>query len=233
MKSTKRIWRWHFTVVVLLAAYLLGPAVTETTAQANDRPSQSGLVKPAPKDNPSEAPRFSWKLGVRLGGNFIFPFVHEYGDAQAGLGYEGDLFFALSRKFALRATLSRCRLEGDTRLQFMKAVRYSLALERYHYFGNSQNESQAVKFWAGLGVTQDDYYYTEPRYDWEQAGLIEETKPFATFGIGMVFLLEKGLAFDFCTGISTAVRSGGGSPSGPSLDYSFMVDLQVGLVAFI
>ena len=209
-------------IVALAVMYVLAVPMTDALAQVNQNLSHMASGVAASNESLTEPSRNMWKVGIRFGGSLVFPLgPWVYRDMKPGSGEEGNLLLALSRNYAMRATISRFWAKGRFNRSVMTANRYSLGLDRYFHFGDPQDKLRAIKLGAGLGIIRDNY----DGY----------TKPFVALGIGPVLEIFRHVAVDFTAGLTTAirVRSGGGMGFDPDIGGGFIIDCQLGLIILL
>jgi len=190
-----------------------------------------------------------WSLGLRLAGNASLPAGDWYTGVNSGIGFEGDLFIALSHDLALRFTCSRAGLNVDDNFytvlppenSTLVSEQSSLSVTRYFlsavYYqrGNPQDRSKLIwHVWTGLGAISHKMGIKAVARDNESGDpyaldVSSSTTKFAmTVGGGAIILLSKHYGLDFSAGMD--VVSVGTDDDSGGVTYGYIFDLKIGFI---
>lgn len=244
------------------------PKATPDTTAKNAGPSaqenKDTLAAPVPKTQPqAPAPttwrtsgdplykkarmRF-WNMGLRLAGNFSLPAGDWYTDVNPGVGFEGDLFIALTHDLALRFSVSRAGLnvdddffaatvEGATLFRqsaYLHATRYFISAVYYQRIHPLQDKSPIWHAWTGLGAISHHMGASITVRDNETGDFYtgvtstSSTKFAVTGGGGVIAMLNKNYGIDFSAGLDIVFVP---APSDYyENSYGYIFDLKIGLI---
>ena len=233
-----------------------GGAVAPGSEESREAAPVAKMTEPGGQDawlgEQEEAYRESqspaWRVAVRAAGNFSVPFGDYYEGVRSGVGYEGDLLFAITNDVGIRLSVSKSgmRWEEDA-LWFvsldpdvaildqsfgLSAVRYTISGMGYWPLGKEQEREDCSMLYAygGLGsiqheITADLTVHDESTEETTSLS-IDDTQSYfiTTLGGGLVKSISSGFGVDLSMNLDQVWLD--------SESYAWVVDVRAGLVVF-
>ena len=233
-----------------------GGAVAAGSEESREIAPAAGTTEPGGQDTwlskqeeaYREAQSPAWRVAVRAAGNFSIPLGDYYEGVRSGVGYEGDLLFAITNDAGIRLSISKSgmrweedalwfvSLEPDVTIldqSFgLSAVRYTISGMGYWPLGKEQEREDRSMLYAygGLGSIQHkttaDLTVHDESTDETTSLSIEDTQSYfiTTFGGGLVKSISAKFGVDLSANLDQVWLD--------SESYAWIADIRVGLVMF-
>lgn len=196
-----------------------------------------------------------WNTMFRLGGNYSIPSGDYYDGIEPGIGFGGNVHFAINHQIAIQILVSRSgmRVEDSFGIYFydpnisilsqeygITTIRYLFALEYYQYLDKTKTENSLWYFYSGLGAAahtitmkatfQNDL--TGERIYIDESD--NQSKFIISMGFGIVKMVSKELAVSFDANMDLVHAGTVESRTyGNDVVYAFIFDLKIGLALFL
>ncbi|MBU8934373.1 MAG: hypothetical protein KOO62_10250 [candidate division Zixibacteria bacterium] len=213
---------------------------------------QSGWVSET-SEKYKQGQKALYSVAFRLGGNYSIPATDYYDGIKSGLGYGFDIVVPVTRKIAIRGTISKSGMEDDPDQLLsgsgMVPIRDNLSLDVWRYFVSAEYYSwpryvegskTMYYLYSGLGAISHSFSGSILALDistdeiW--AVTYESQSKFAfTLGGGLVTMFSNSLGLDTRAAADLVIVGTDSNEYGMygRTQQALVFDLKVGLVAMI
>jgi hypothetical protein len=169
-----------------------------------------------------------WVAGFRLAPNFSIPIGGYYWGIDPGIGYEGDIWFAVTEQVDIRFTVSRSGMRVSRFFDPIKlsAVRYVFSLQ-YHGRVADMIPGKVIPYaYTGLGAISHRFSYAGES--------VTETDFITNLGGGVIVLFDEQVGVDFSANLDVVYVGAERDTYGISMmQYAYVLDFKIGLVTFL
>jgi hypothetical protein len=237
----------NFTDIEYIADSTGKDITAEILGPGNDEERQELLSK-GPKKPKSPANR-PWKALLSLGLNYSIPAGDYYEGITGGVGFDGDLRFAVNDKIAIQVIVSRSGMKPDENYPLFKdnpwlidainirTTRYEVAVNFFQPFSKKDSTRAIWYNFAGLGLANHSIGLNMTLKDISTGeiymlnGGYSDNRFVMVFGFGVMAMLSDKYGFDFSgTADMVPFITGKYSPEGKGIVFSRIFDLKISAV---
>ena len=197
----------------------------------------------------------AWQSILRFSGNYSIPIGDYYEGINSGVGFEGDIRFAIDHVMAIRLMLSRTGLNNglDLRLYsedpnvillkqdlIFTATKYIVAFEYYNHVNKVTKDNNLFSLYCGIGAVRHKTTLKLTLSDvtdnsiWKVKESSSQSKFIMSSGGGLIKQITKSIGLDLSFSLDLVFAGTGTNSRGDEGPvYAYILELKAGLCYFI